>query len=244
MNPYSYDDIARYAENDMTAEERQAFEQALQTDTALQEQLNLYRDVHDSLKHNFQKSDQQLGLEATLQQMRGEFFNKQSSTAKVVSINRYLKYAMGVAAVLLIAVFLWKPWQGDLYEQYSEIKMLDPTERGNSDSLLQKASIEFNDGHFGNASLYLNEARKQRPYDSFTEFYLGVSELKKGVPSQAKKVLEPLYNGESVYKYEAAFYMALCYLKEENKIACREWLQKIPVDAANYSKAQELLKKL
>jgi hypothetical protein len=38
--------------------------------------------------------------------------------------------------------------------------------------------------------------------------------------------------------------MALSYLKEKNKPACIDWLNKIPADAGPYGKAQELLKKL
>ena len=55
MNPYTLDDIARYAEGEMTAEELQAFEQALATDESLRQQLAFYRDVHDSLQQHFTK---------------------------------------------------------------------------------------------------------------------------------------------------------------------------------------------
>ena len=53
-----------------------------------------------------------------------------------------------------------------------------------------------------------------------------------------------LYSRVSLFKYDAAFYMALSYLKEKNKPGCKEWLNKIPADAGPYSNAQELLKKL
>lgn len=244
MTPYSLNDIARYAEGEMPAEEIQAFEQALSGDATLQEQLAFYREVHSSLQQHFHKDEQQQELEATLQQMRGEFFRKGKAPAKVVAMNRYLRYAMA-AAMLVIALFIWKPWQGDLYEQYGEIQMLNPTERGNNnDSLLQQAAIAFNQKEYTTAATYLYTVRSQQPDDSFTEFYYGVALMHSGKTAEARQVLEALYNGESVFKYEAAFQMALSYLKEENKTATREWLQKIPVDAANYGKAQELLKKL
>src|SRR5688500_10529418 len=153
MKTYSYTEIARYAEDDMTAEERQEFEQALSTDTALQQQLAMYRDVHGSLQQHFKKDARQLQLEDTLQQMRGEFFSKASTPAKVVPMKRYLRYAMGVAAVLLVAVILWKPWQsGDLYGKYAQLDMINPAVRGeNTDSLLQQAAIAFNKEDFATA---------------------------------------------------------------------------------------------
>jgi hypothetical protein len=65
-----------------------------------------------------------------------------------------------------------------------------------------------------------------------------------GQTSEAEKIFTALYNGQSAFKYEAAFYLAVTYLKDGNKAASREWLQKIPADATNYGKAQELLRKL
>lgn len=246
MKTYSYTDIARYAEDDMTAEERQAFEQALSTDAALQQQLALYRDVHGSLQQHFNKDEKQLQLQDTMRQMRGEFFTKASSPSRVVPMKRYLRYAMGAAAVLLVALFLWKPWQpGDLYGKYAQLDMINPAERGNNtDSLLQQAAIAFNNKEFATAENHLEKVRSEKPDDSFTNFYYGVALMQNGKLAQARVVLSALANGESAFKYEAAFYQALSFLKEGNKAACREWLQKIPADAVNYAKAQELLNRL
>jgi tetratricopeptide (TPR) repeat protein len=193
------------------------------------------------LQQHFTKDTGQAQLEETLQQLRGEYFTKKT---KVVSINRYLRYAMGAAAVLLIALFLFKPWQS-LYDQYSEVEMNNPAERGdNTDSLLQQAYIAFNDKEYNEAANKLNEVRKIRPDDSFTNFYFALSLLYTGKILDAKQTFQSLYEGTSVYKYEAAFFMALCHLKENDKPAARTWLQKIPADATNYSKSQELLRKL
>jgi hypothetical protein len=246
MKTYSYTEIARYAEDDMTAEERQEFEQALSTDTALQQQLAMYRDVHGSLQQHFHKDAQQSQLEDTLQQMRGEFFSKASTPAKVIPMKRYLRYAIGAAAVLLVAIFLWNPFQpGDLFGKYAHLDMINPAVRGeNTDSLLQQAAIAFNKEDFATAEKNLDQVRRVKPDDSFTNFYYGVSLLQNGKLAQSRVVLSALANGESAFKYEATYYQALTWLKEGNKETCREWLQKIPADAANYARARELLDKL
>lgn len=246
MKTYSYTEIARYAEDDMTAGERQEFEQALSTDTSLQQQLALYREVHGSLQQHFNKDEQQLELEETLQEMRGEFFSDASRRPKVVSISRKLQFAISVAAVIVIAIIIWKPWQKeDLYGKYAQLDMINPAERGdNTDSLLQQSAIAFNKEDFITAEKNLEQVRQVKPDDSFTNFYYGVSLLQNGKTAQARVVLSAVANGESVFKYQATFYQALTYLKEGNKETCREWLQKIPADAAFYAKAQELLNKL
>jgi hypothetical protein len=246
MKTYSYNEIARYAEDDMTAEEKQEFEQALSTDTALQEQLALYRDVHDSMYNHFNPGEDQYQLQQTLQDMRDEFFNPAARRTKVVPMARKWQFAISVAAMLVVAVILWKPWQKeDLYGKYAQLKMINPAERGdNTDSLSQLAAMAFNAEDFITAEKNLEQVRRVKPDDSFTNFYYGVSLLQNGKSAQSRVVLSTVANGESAFKYQATFFQALTYLKEGNKTACREWLQKIPADASFYTKAQELLNKL
>ncbi len=58
------------------------------------------------------------------------------------------------------------------------------------------------------------------------------------------RYLKSCSKGESAFKYEAAFYEALSFLKEKDNGTAKDWLEKIPADAPNYKKAQELMKKL
>ena len=245
MKTYNYNDIARYAEGEMPAEERLAFDEALKSDADLQKQLSLYREVHASLQQHFTEDEQQEALQNTLQHMRKEFFPAASKPAKIVSINRTLRYVMSVAAVAIITLLIWQPWQPGLFGKYAETQMVNPTVRGDqTDSLMQQAAIAFNKKDFTTAADLLKKVVPQHPDDNFATFYFGVALLRTNQIVIARSYFTQLFNGESVFKYEAAFYNALTYLKEENKTACREWLQKIPADAGNYAKAQELLGKL
>lgn len=245
MTPYSFDDIARYAENEMSPAEREAFEQALAADETLRQQLAFYKDVHSSLQQHFTKNEGQKNLEETLQQLRGEYFAKQNKPAKVIAINRYLRYAMGAAAVLLVTIFLWRPWVS-LYDQYKEITMVDPTVRGdNADSLLREAAVLFNDEQFDEAAVLLGQVRGQRPDDSFTAFYYALALLHTDKDKESLEIFTNLYQSETIYKYEAAFYAALYYVKgRKSFVQARAWLQRIPPDAPNYNRAQALLRKL
>jgi len=47
----TYNDIARYVEGEMTADERSAFEVSLATDEGLRQQLALYQEVDTSLQN-------------------------------------------------------------------------------------------------------------------------------------------------------------------------------------------------
>jgi TolA-binding protein len=219
----------------------------------------LYRDVDSTLQQQFTPDEQREQLKTTMQSLRGEFFGEQvgdagnasvntpvvKAPAKVVSFNRYLKAAVAIAAVLVIGLFVWQPWQTDLYTKYADAKMIRQEERGGYfDTVMTQATTAFNNREFTTAAVLLSEIVQKEPENSFASFYFGVALLQSGKNEAARNVFARLSKGESAFKYEAVFYTALSYLKEKEKEAAKAWLEKIPADAANYGKAQELLKKL
>jgi hypothetical protein len=240
----TFNDIARYAEGEMTAEERSAFEANLASDTTLQQQLALYREAHGSLQQHFSADGQREQLQGTLHSLRGEFFNEASQPAKVVSMKRWLRGAVAVAAVLIAVVFVWQFMQPDLFKKYSEITMAAAERGGQEDELLMNGVTAFNNKDYTSAANILAQVRQKDTANSFVSFYYGVSLLQTDHIAEARTIFNQLYAGQSAFKFEAAFYQALTFLKEDNKDLCKEWLQKIPADALGYNKAQELLKKL
>jgi tetratricopeptide (TPR) repeat protein len=240
----TFNDIARYAEGDMTADERSAFEAALASDETLQRQLNLYREVHGSLQQHFGADEQRAQLQGTLHSLRGDFYKGASHPGKLVTMKRWLVGAVAVAAVLIAVVFVWQFMQPDLFEKYSEITMVAPVERGEGTDPLQLAVTAFNTKDYTAASYHLAQARLNDTTNSFVNFYYGISLLQTNQITEAREIFDQLWGGQSAFKFDAAFYQALTYLKDDNIPLCKEWLLKIPADAPNYNKAQELLKKL
>ena len=241
----TFNNIARYAEGEMTADEQADFETALASDEALRRQLALYHEVHASLQQQFGADTQRNQLQHTLQSLRGEFFGSNAAPAKVVSFKRYLRSIAAVAAILIAVVFIWQPWKQNLVAEFAETTMVAPAERGGTiDNLLQQAVDAFNNKDFTTAVSLLQQVTKQDSTNSYAEFYYGVALLQTDLLYDARNIFNKLYAGQSAFKYDAAFYQALGYLKEKNKTACIEWLQKIPADANNFNKAQELLHKL
>ena len=59
----TFNEIARYAEGEMTTDERAAFETVLASDESLRKQLALYQEVHVSLQQHFNGSDQRIPLQ-------------------------------------------------------------------------------------------------------------------------------------------------------------------------------------
>lgn len=240
MNDIDYELIERYLSGEMSGEARTAFETRMLVEPALRDAVQQYAEVQDSLRQSLQDDPQREALQQTLQQQRHRF-----REAKRVPLRRYYIAAASIAAVIAIVLF-WSPWQQDAYRQFGVQEMVSPAERGGeSDPLLQSASVHFNSGRYQQAIDDLNKVIEHHPEDAFAIYYRGLAYLENKKHDYARADLEIIYNGESVFKYDAAFYIALSYFREDKKDQCRNWLDKIPAEAGDtYERAQRLAEEL
>jgi hypothetical protein len=245
MKELDYDMINRYLDGEMNAEELKTFEAAMLQNADLKNEVELLRDVHATLKIKLHPGEDETTLRNSLREMNAEFFSGRSEQAKVIPLNRR-KWMTVIAAVFVLALLLtvWQPWKKeDLYMQYADVQMPGIAKRGAaSDSLLQSAVENFNNKKFAEAIPAFETVLKDSAGNSFVQYYYAIALLKNHQTERSRIELTLLYNGNSLFKYDAAFYMALSYLKEKNNAACKDWLNKIPADAGPYGKAQELLK--
>jgi len=256
MKEFDHDTINRYLEGEMNEAETKTFEAQMQEDADLKNVVELYRDVNQTLQMKLHPGEKESALRNTLAEMRGDFFSKRTETteekptAKIVQMSRSRWIAAAAAVCIgIVMLAIWAPWKKqDLYQQYASIEMPGVTERGTpADTLaklLKEATDDFNDKKFAEAVPVFTTIRQMDSSNVFVQFYYGVALLQSGQTAASRQQLTELYNGSSLFKYDAAFYMALSYLKEKNNTACKEWLNKIPADAGRYERAQELMKKL
>lgn len=244
MHTYNHEAIARYITGEMSGAELQAFEATLQQDISLQESVAQYREVLDTLQYKLEPDEKQQALSQTLRAMNEEYFR--DNKVKVMPMRHYWKYISGIAAAAIVFFIIWlQPWQQDLYKEYGQIQMVAAAERGtDTDTLLQEAAVLFNRGDLVGAQKYLREATAQAPENQLTAFYYAVTLIATHDLTQARQLLTTIYNGSSVVKYDAAFFMALSYLKEKQYEDTRSWLEKIPAGTSRYAAAQELLRKI
>ena len=247
MKEFDYDMINRYLDGEMSAGELKAFELQMQQDADLQNEVELTRDVLSTLKIKLHPGENEKALLHSLTEMNAEYFSKKTEQAKIVPLSRS-RWIAAVAAVFVLALLLtiWQPWKKeDLYQQYAAIQMPAIAERGaTTDSLLKSAVENFNNKKFAEAIPGFETVLKDSAENSFVQYYYAIALLQNNNIEKARVQLTALYNGGSIFKNDAAFYMALSYLKEKNKPVCKDWLNKIPADAGQHSKVQELLKKL
>ena len=247
MKNFDHDMISRYLDGELNEDERKAFEVQIQLDADLKNEVELTKDVIETLKIKLHPGESESALRNTLQEVSDDYFSKNSRRIKIIPFRRY-RWIAAAAAVLIFTLMLtvWSPWQKeDLYNQYASIQMPGIAERGTAtDSLLKMAVENFNNKKFGEAIPAFETILKESSQNTFVQYYYAIALLQNDQTKRSRDQLTELYNGTSLFKYDAAFYLALSYLKEKDKTACKDWLNKIPSDAGVYDKAQELLKKL
>lgn len=245
MNEEKLLTVARYFEGDMELQEKQAFETLLQEDGELKALLAEYKNVHQTLKMKIAPSEADQEVEASLAAFGKQYFKDQEQPpAKVVSLRPYLRW-ISVAAILVIGLLVWAPWSANLYEKYSISKEMSVVERGaDTKNNLEKAADFYNAHDFNAARTILAQEYSLSPENSLVAYYYGITLIETGNENEARTILTKLYEGESVFKYDAAYYIGLSFVKQKDNQQASIWLAKIPQGTINYDKAQELIKRL
>src|SRR5580704_12833694 len=97
MATYDKQTIIRYVENELSGEERLRFEAQLQQDPLLAGEVQVYRELRETLRQRLPDEVSAGALKETLLEMRGRYF---TSAAPVVGIkSRTLRtYLIGISA--------------------------------------------------------------------------------------------------------------------------------------------------
>lgn len=241
--------VARYLEGDMEMPEMIAFETQIRESEELKQAIEEYKRIHQSLKMNIAPDEQDRQLVSSLAVLNKQYFQEERATkppkqAKVFSIKPYLKY-ISIAAVLVIGLLVWAPWSSGLYEKYAISRQMSVAERGaDSQNNITKGAELFNKGKYEAARKLLQAEYMLNPQNPLLSYYFAITLVETGKEYEARTIFMNLYKGESVFKYDAAYYVALSFIKEKNKPAAIEWLQKIPEGTANSNKSKELISAL
>ena len=240
--PGNIEQAALYVMNELPESEKQAFEQQLNEQPALQEIVEQGREAIEWLRRTLTPDNTKRELMQILADMRQRwFYGKERDT------NRMGWYVMGITvfAILMAGLLFISPWRKDVYRQFAPTEMVHHHVPNNDTSrLLHEASRNFNRRRFATAIQQLNRVVELDPSNTFARYYRGVSLVEINQQTQARADLQAVYDSNEPFRYDAAFYMALSFLKERDKQQALEWLLKIPPQAAVYAKAQKLMEEL
>lgn len=244
MAAYNNDDVIRFVEDDMLPEEKRRFAAAMAEDAELFAAVGEYRLLKETLEKRLPPDPAAVKLREQLQQQRSTYFGGQKPK-KIFSIKTYLWGISAAAAIIIAVVLLRHTGETDYVATYGNIEMQVSAERGsNQDSLLQSAALYFNEHAYTKVVPLLDKYLASDTASQTARFYRGIALLRTNDNAKGLADLQQVYEGESVFKYDAAFYTALYHVQQHQHKMALEWLEKIPADAAIAAKAAALKKDL
>jgi thioredoxin-like negative regulator of GroEL len=85
---------------------------------------------------------------------------------------------------------------------------------------------------------------QENPNDPQVQLYYGIALLETNQIQKSRSVFQKIIQGESLWKEEAQWYLALLYLKTNQPEQVKTLLQQLSSDNRNYSNAKKLLNQL
>ncbi len=242
LPPHNCEQAALYIIHALPEKDKDAFESQLQTHAPLQEMVQQGREAAEWLRRSLSPDNTKKELMQILSDMRQRwFYGKERDTSKM----GWYVSGITVLAMIIAGLLFISPWSKDVYRQFAPTEMVHQhTPGSNTSQLLHQAARRFNRRRFSEAVQLLNQVLQADPSNTFARYYRGVSLVEINQQAQARTDLQTVYDSNAPYRYDAAFYMALSYLKERDKQQSLEWLLKIPPQAAVYPKARKLTEEL
>jgi len=243
MNEETYIRFENYLANELSSEEKTLFEEQLQNDEQFNESFTLYKETTQFLEHKF--SNETLDFKENLKSISNQHFETLSSseTQEKGKVIAFKPWYYAVAASVVVVMGMWFMMQNDPnYSDYNQHDTALFMERSVGDENLKEAQEAFNAKDYKKAVAAFDKITDFR--DPELQLFYAISLIETNNYTKAQLFLDQLREGNSVYKHKATWYLALSYLKQDQKEECKSTLKEIPADAEDFDKAQELLNDL
>lgn len=239
------DKIIRYLDNEMSPEEKTAFEELMVYDMSLSEDISKIQELNYHFSDTEYKDFRNLVHTAS-----NNYHKKTRNTLKI-----FLPLS-AIAAAILVFFIVFNFFKhkvspmmgGDLFAQYYSPFSPDFNTRGGvdiGDDIVHALDI-YNQRDFAAA---IPRFQQILQFDStliFAKFFLGISYIETNRFDEAITTLQEVSKrSNNVYQMHAQWYLALCYLKLEQMDFALPLLHTIELHNEFYSlKAREIIEKL
>ncbi|HVW62454.1 MAG TPA: tetratricopeptide repeat protein, partial [Puia sp.] len=212
MATYTNEDVIRYAEDELSLEEKQKMEEDVRADASLAARVELYRQLKGTLEQRLPGGSEEEALRQTLGRMGGRYFGgaaggggasgggvdagspsgedargKSKVVKMKIRVDVFRKYVAGIAAAAAVLFAVVMLWPSDYLNTYGKTQMVGVTERGEgNDSLMEQATEYFNGGKFDKAAPLLDEVYRKDSGNATALFYRGVAFLHMGEVEKAR----------------------------------------------------------
>lgn len=240
-----YERIEDYLDGTMNEPDRRAFEAEAGADPALAAALAQLREARERLGRGWAGEAADAALRQTLREIGGPYFQSAPAggTGRNAPVWRLAwALAAGVAVVLVAWFVLRPPAHERLYAGYRAFPPAAFTVKSDilADTGLPAATTAFNQQHYQEALTALQKYRQVNPDNLEAAFFTGLCQLELGQIPQARVVFSELADTPNAWRAEAVWYLALCYLRENDRVKCVETLQGIGPDSAHGADARAL----
>lgn len=260
MEEKRQEEIERYLHNEMSVNERNSFENNIQNDEQLKEDVLLQMAIHEAFddksvivnydlysaeeKNKIKKQLRTEELKNTskfIRQSTHQFKEKQKH-----KIQPFLKYVASIAAIFLIVLavkFTVFNNATNYYEQYADWDNLPSlVEKGNEESLLVTIENLYQHKEYAKIITSTQETSK----DPYILIYKGVSYVKLDDFVKAEETFNALIASNTLESSRGYWYKLLLYLKDSKIESAKKTIALILQDTNNYNyqKAAEISTKL
>jgi len=231
----------------LSVEEQQVVQARITTDSDFRNEFALRQKMEDWP----QQAAQRQAFAENITAIGADFFKENASetpiTSPLTARLTWQRWALAVAAsvaLMIAAVLFFQQSDAPGYRQYAQHAPLFLTERSTADDLATAAETTFNAQDYTQALVALDRLLAAQPTNTTAQLYRGICLLELGRPAEARAALEPLSTGNSAFRADAVWYIALSFLQEKNTVRCLESLRELAPGDAHYEQAQELAGKL
>ncbi|MDH7446967.1 hypothetical protein [Aquimarina sp. 2201CG14-23] len=265
MGEEMYMRIEKYLSGSMSTEEVIQFQEEMNVNPSLDEEVGLYRAINlhlsntvdeDTLYSTKYKSE----LEKYIKSNEGKKIKENLLNARTEqqynlkpgkSNKRFLYFLVSTAAaIVFVFIFLFmKKSEQELYAEYYKVEELPSfASRSAQPTLLSTARTNFRKANFEESLLNFNEyiTANTEDLDPLVYIYTGLIYAEKNNLKKALEQLTLLEKSDTLDSSRSLWYKALIFLKFEKKIQAENMLHLILKDSNNfkYNEAKELLEKI
>lgn len=174
--------------------------------------------------------------------------NKDASKTSF-SFIKNIRWALGAAAILLLGVFVYnkmQPEKQSMEQLYASNFVAEPlaVERGIANDSLSKIVQLYSKQQYAEVLPYLEQFTNARAYDGDLSIALAITYLSLKDYEKGEILLKKIIAQNDTYKEKSEWFLALMYLKQNNKEAAVTVLNSFGNSHFYYKKAQGILKAL
>ena len=260
-------DIERYLNNEMNQEEISTFLEKIDKDPKAKELLNLYQEMNTIYDQNdwqltdkktsnkkvqeyeeFLKSDKGKEVTNTIHNVEQSYFEE-----KPFKMKRILMYVGAVAAIFIAGLFLVRQFNQEsdtkqLYVTYKNWDELPSLTLRDQNSDAAKIEQKFRAENYKESLVLLNAyvLKSNQEVNPQMLMYIGVSQLELNQNTSAIDTFTKLLQSNTLDAPKAHWYLALCYLKNQDLEKAKNQLKLLIENPTNFknNEARDLLGKL